>query len=152
MTRINSHVGGVHIKLDTKRIDGNLKEAQKKLNMQIVADCRPLMPFQQGALVDSVSFPKGADGGEIKWGNRNVPYAHYQYMGEVYGPNIPKKDAQGNIIGWFSPKGKAKHPTGRKLQYSTTAHPEAGVEWFEEAKRNHLQDWVQLVKRTAGEE
>ena len=31
MTRINSHVGGVHIKLDTKRIDGNLKEAQKKL-------------------------------------------------------------------------------------------------------------------------
>lgn len=151
MTRINSHVGGVHIKLDTKRIDGNLKEAQKKLNQQIVADCRPLMPFRQGALMDSVSFPQGVDGGEIKWGNRNVPYAHYQYAGQVYGPNIPKRDAQGNIIGWFSPKGKAKHPTGRKLQYSTTSHPEAGAEWFERAKAQHLPDWTRLVKRTAGE-
>ena len=34
--KINNHVGNVHIKFDTKRIDGNLKEAQTKLNMQIV--------------------------------------------------------------------------------------------------------------------
>ena len=38
MAKINNHVGSIHIKLDTKRIDGNLKEAQRKLNMQIVAD------------------------------------------------------------------------------------------------------------------
>lgn len=144
MTRINSHVGGVHIKLDTKRIDGNLKEAQKKLNMQIVADCEPYVPFRQGALRSSVRFPQGIDGGEIQY---NTPYAHYLYIGEIYGPNIPIKDAQGNIIGWQSPPKKS--PIGRRLQYhapGTTDH------WFEEAKRNHLRDWVQLVKRTAGEE
>ena len=146
--KINNHVGNVHIKFDTKRIDSNLKEAQKKLNEQIVEDCIPLMPFQQVALVESVSFPQGIDGGEIKWGNRNVPYAHYLYMGEVYGPNIPKKDAQGNIIGCMSPPSKS--PTGRRLQYSKALHPEAGAEWFERAKAQHLPDWTRLVKRTAG--
>lgn len=146
--KINNHVGNVHIKFDTKRIDGNLKEAQKWLNQQIVRDCDPLIPFQQGALMDSVSFPQGVDGGEIKWGNRNVPYAHYQYVGEVYGPNIPKKDAQGNIIGWMSPPNKS--PTGRRLQYSTAPHPAAGAEWFERAKAQHLYDWKKGVQKKAG--
>ena len=143
--KINNHVGNVHIKFDTKRIDSNLKEAQKKLNEQIVEDCIPLMPFQQGALVESVSFPQGIEGGEIKWGNRNVPYAHYLYMGEVYGPNIPLKDAQGNIIGWTSPPKKS--PTGRRLQYHT---PGTSDHWFDRAKQEHLSDWVRLVKETAG--
>ena len=143
--KINNHVGNVHIKFDTKRIDGNLKEAQTKLNMQIVADCEPYVPFQQGALRSSVRYPQGIDGGEIEY---NTPYAHYLYMGEVYGPNIPKKDAQGNIIGWMSPPSKS--PTGRRLQYSKAPHPEAGAEWFERAKAQHLPDWTRLVKRTAG--
>lgn len=148
--KINNHVGNVHIKFDTNRIDGNLKEAQAWLNQQIVTDCRPLMPFRQGALDDSVSFPQGIYGGEIKWGNRNVPYAHYMYAGIVYGPNIPQKDAQGNIIGWFSPKNKSKYPTGRKLQYTTTFNKEAGSEWFERAKERHLHDWEKGVKKKVG--
>ena len=36
------------------------------------------------------------------------PYAHYMYEGKVMGPNIPITE-NGNIIGWFSPKGKRKH-------------------------------------------
>ena len=147
---INNHVGNVLIKLDAKRINNNLKEAQIWLNNQIIADCKPLMPFRQGALSESVSFPQGEDGGEIKWGNQFVPYAHYMYAGIVYGPNIPKKDAQGNIIGWFSPKDKPKHPTGRKLQYTTTFNNEAGSEWFERAKERHLHDWEKGVQEKVG--
>lgn len=142
---INNHVGNVHIKLDAKRINNKLKEAQIWLNNQIVADCKPLMPFRQGALSESVSFPQGEDGGEIKWGNQFVPYAHYMYAGIVYGPNIPKKDAQGNIIGWRSPPKKS--PTGRRLQYHTKGTSD---HWFDRAKQEHLNDWVDLVKRTAG--
>ena len=141
--KINNHVGNVHIKLDTKRIDGNLKEAQKKLNMQIVADSEPYVPFRQGALRSSVRYPQGIAGGEIEY---NTPYAHYQYESEVYGPNIPLKDAQGNIIGWTSPPKKS--PTGRDLQYHT---PGTSGRWFEIAKRNHLTDWVKLVQKTVGE-
>ena len=79
--KISSSVGSVDIKIDTSRIDKNLEEAQKLLNMQIVADCEPLIPFQQGALRRSVNYPNGMCGGEIEW---NTPYAHYQYEGELY--------------------------------------------------------------------
>lgn len=141
--KINNHVGNVHIKLDTKRIDGNIKKAQELLNMQIVADSEPYVPFRQGALRSSVRFPQGIDDGEIEY---NTPYAHYLYQGEVYGPNIPIKDAQGNITGWISPPSKS--PTGRRLQYNT---PGTSDHWFEKAKSEHLNDWVDLVKRTVGE-
>lgn len=142
--RINSHIGNVDIKIDTSRIDKNLKECQKLLNMQIVADCDPLIPFQQGALRNSVNYPQGIYGGEIEY---NTPYAHYQYEGIVYGPNIPIKDAEGNIIGWYSPP--KKNPTGRQLTYHAAG---TGDHWFEKAKQQHGDDWIRLVKRTAGKE
>lgn len=142
--RIDRRVGSVDIKIDTKRIDNNIRTAQKLLNMQIVSDCDPLIPFQQGALRNSVNYPQGIYGGEIEY---NTPYAHYQYMGEVYGPNIPIRDAEGNITGWYSPP--KKHPTGRQLQYHT---PGTTDHFFEKAKEQHKQDWIDLVKRTAGKE
>lgn len=142
--RLNTTVGNVSIKLNTDRIDRNLKEAQKLLNEQVVADCDPLIPFQQGALRNSVNYPEGIYGGEIEY---NTPYAHYQYEGIVYGPNIPIRDAQGNITGWYSPP--KKNPTGRPLQYHTEG---TGDHFFEKAKEQHKQEWIDLVKRTAGKE
>lgn len=57
------------------------------------------------------------------------PYAHYMYKGNVMGPNIPIKE-DGIIVGWFSPKGKAKYYTGKKIKYNATAgHEYAGPRW-----------------------
>lgn len=147
--RLNTTVGNVSIKLNTDRLDRNLKEAQKLLNEQVVADCDPLIPFQQGALRGSVEYPNGIYGGTIQWGGAavGVPYAAYQYRGEIYGPSYPKKDSNGNIIGWYSPP--KKNPTGRPLQYHTDG---TGDHWFEKAKEQHKDDWVRLVKKTAGKE
>lgn len=55
------------------------------------------------------------------------PYAHYQYIGLVYGPNIPILDDNNNIIGWWSPPNK--HPTGENLTYSKEFHPLATHHW-----------------------
>lgn len=142
--KLNTHIGSVDIKIDTKRIDENIRTAQRLLNEQIVADCDPLIPFQQGALRNSVNYPQGIYGGEIEY---NTPYAAYQYRGEIYGPSYPKKDSNGNIIGWYSPP--KKYPTGRPITYH---HPGTGKEWFETAKQQNLQSWVKLVKETAGKE
>ena len=59
------------------------------------------------------------------------PYAHYMYEGKVMGPNIPIK-RNGIIEGWFSPKGKPKHYTGKDIDYSKSkarGHTEAGPYW-----------------------
>lgn len=142
--KLNTHIGSVDIHIDTKRIDKNLREAQKLLNEQIVADCDPLIPFQQGALRNSVIYPDGIYGGVIEY---DSPYAHYQYAGIVYGPNIPIRDSAGNVTGWYSPP--KKYPTRRSIQYHT---PGTTDHFFEKAKEQHKDDWVRLVKETAGRE
>ena len=128
-------VGSVDIHIDTKRMESNLRNAQKLLNMQIVADCDPYIPFQQGGLRESVRYPDGIYGGIIEF---NAPYAHYQYMGELY----LTEDGRS----WAS-KGERKYPTDRPLvqhEPGTTDH------WFDAAKQAHGSQWLDLVRREAG--
>lgn len=54
------------------------------------------------------------------------PYAHYQYEGEVYGPNYPIYE-NGEIAGWYSPG--HKQATGKSIHYSTFRHPLATDHW-----------------------
>ncbi len=43
------------------------------------------------------------------------PYAHYQYEGIVYGPNLPGWESY-DTPGWRGPSGNgSKHPTGREM-------------------------------------
>lgn len=130
-----STVGSVDIHITTKRMESNLRNAQKLLNMQIVADCDPYIPFQRGGLRGSVRYPDGIYGGVIEY---NAPYAHYQYMGELY----LTEDGRS----WAS-KGERKYPTGRSLvQYE----PGSTDHWFDAAKQAHGSQWLDLVRREAG--
>lgn len=52
-----------------------------------------------------------ADEFGISW---STPYAHYQFEGVVYEPNMIGFDAGGNVI-WRSKKGSTKSPTNREL-------------------------------------
>lgn len=117
-------------------------EIHKKLNEKIIQDCTPYVPMENGGLRKNV-HTEGED--YIVW---NSPYAHYQYYGRVYSPNIPiyEKDENGNktvIIGWFSPPGKKKIPTDRYMGYKTAGTTN---EWFNAAKRDHGQEWIEYAK------
>lgn len=60
------------------------------------------------------------------------PYAHYQYMGELYVDPVTGKGAFTNGEGLFwSRPGVAKKPTGKKLKHSTFRHPLATSKWDE---------------------
>lgn len=135
--KYNKMVGNISINLNTDRFDRNIREAQKLLNMQVVADCDPYIPFQQGALRGSQRYPEGMYGGEISW---DTPYAHYQYEGELY----LTEDGRS-----FANKNERKFPTGISLEQHT---PGTTDHWFERAKGLHKQEWIDLVKRTAGKE
>ena len=128
-------VGCVDIHIDTSRIDNNIRNAQKALNMQVVADCDEYIPMQQGALRGSVNYPDGIYGGEIAW---NTPYAHYQYMGELY----LTEDGRS-----FAFRGERKYPPGLPPQQH---HPGTEDHWFDRAKQVHCEQWIDLVKREVG--
>ena len=74
---------------------------------------RPYVPFKEGALYNTVNITGGGNNAIIE---HTVPYAHYAYEGEVYGPNVPIMQG-GAIAGFYSPI-KPKHPTGKMLHFS----------------------------------
>ena len=133
--KYDKSIGNVNIKLDPSRFYNNLRNAQKLLNMQVAADCDEYIPYLNGALRGSQYYPEGIYGGSVAW---NASYAHYQYMGELY----LTKDGSS-----YAEKYEKKYPSGEKLEYHT---PGTGANWFEEAKRVHGQQWIDLVKREAG--
>lgn len=81
------------------------------------------IPFKEGELAYDT---RRIEADKVSY---NSPYAHYMYEGLVMGPNMPIKE-NGIIVGWYSPKGKPKHYTGKKIKYSKDGgHPYAGPHW-----------------------
>lgn len=83
----------------------------KEVNTRIGNAINPFVPMKNGDLRASMRInPKS-----ISWGSGLTHnYAHYQYMGKVYGPNFP--GAINGSPAWKSSKGEgSKYPTGREL-------------------------------------
>ena len=76
--KYNKVIGSFNIKLDTKRIDENLRNAQNVLDEQVVNDMRKYTPMQQGYLRNKTQIKEP---GLI---TVDTTYAHYQYVGELY--------------------------------------------------------------------
>lgn len=95
----------------------------------------PYVPLESGTLRDSVTIaPKTI--------THNAPYAHYQYTGEVYGPNYPITQ-NGVRVGFFSIPNRPKHKTGGKLKYK---NPKAAAKWDEVAAGTQLPKLVSSLQ------
>lgn len=104
-------------KILSERGLGSSKKVQKYLASEVVRLSDKYVPMQQGMLKNQRQI--ASDGSQIVY---TQPYAHYQYYGEVYGPNYT------NGKRFWS--GKApKKPTGRKLTYNGA--PMRGPRWTE---------------------
>ena len=82
---------------------------RKQINTIIKDQINQFVPLKSGALRRSARVTHKS----ITWG-QGLPYARYQYGGEVYGPNFPII-RNGLITGWYSIRGVKKQPTGREL-------------------------------------
>ena len=117
---------------------------QQTIDQAVIDFCRPYVPASpERTLEFSAQASTEIGSGLVVW---NTPYAHYQYMGIVYGPNIPIL-RDGILLGWFSPPGRPKHPTDRELKYDTAQNPLAGPQWFERMKADRVNDIIELAQR-----
>lgn len=105
--------------------------------------CDPYVPMAEGNLAQSAFAHVTPE--YVQYGDESVPYAHYQYTGEVYGPNIPIIE-NGIIVGWFSPKNQPKYPTGRPINYSTEMHPKATSHWDQAMMRDEGEEFCKDVE------
>ena len=123
-------------------------KVQQVIDNLVISYCEMYTPWDTGSLAASPRAASVIGSGEIIYPG---PYAHYQYYGEVYGPNIPIFDdsSSGEPTGFFSPPGQRKIPTGRELQYDTSTNPLAGPFWFERMKADHVDDLVEEARKVA---
>lgn len=140
----------IHIEIDADKMANALNrvftsdEFKLALHNTFAKECEPYVPMDTGKLAQTVNVTP-------EYVEYDREYAHYMYMGQVYGPNYPLyKD--GVIVGWRSPPGKGpKHPTGRLIQYSTETHPLAASKWDEVMMRDRGDEFKQQVKNLIAE-
>ena len=122
---------------------------QQIIDQRVIDFCQPYVPASPDRTLEfSAQAATEIGSGRVVW---NTPYAHYQYMGIVYGPNIPILDPEtGILMGWFSPPGRPKHPTDRELTYDTSQNPLAGPRWFERMKADRLNDILDEARKAVG--
>ncbi len=122
-------------------------KVQQAIDKAVIDKCLPYVPMDSGTLAKSAYGATEIGSGKVIYPG---PYAHYQYYGEVYGPNIPVfEDDSGTPTRFFSPPGQKKHPTGRELHYKTDVNPLAGSYWFERMKADHLPEIIEEAKKAA---
>lgn len=137
----------------TATIDFNAEAAKRRLHLEpggavqmaidnaVMKYAQPFIPFDSGQLAKSCYTATVAGSGVVEWPG---PYAHYMYMGEVYGPNIPVFDDNSGVpTRFFSPPKKKKHPTGRALDYKLDKNPLAGPRWIEPMKAAYMGNILQ---------
>lgn len=129
----------------------NLKsggKVQQVIDNAIIAYDEDYCPWDTGYLAASPRGVTVIGSGLITYPG---PYAHYQYYGEVYGPNIWNEDQhiKDAPSPYFSPAGQKKYPTGRELQYDTSTNALAGPYWFERMKADHVDDIVEEAQKAA---
>lgn len=87
----------------------------------------PYVPADNLVLAQNVRVGVEGDAGVVEYLS---PYAHYQYEGVLY---VDPLDNVGGYfiegVGWRSRAGRAKKPSGRKLNYSKFRHPLATSHW-----------------------
>lgn len=113
----------INVEVDKLDLDLVTDEKMTAIHNLLAKMCEPFVPMDTGMLSQNVTVTP-------EYLIYNSPYAHYQYKGEVYGPNIPiMEKGVPEPVGWFSPPGQPKQPTGRPINYSKEMHPNASAEW-----------------------
>lgn len=152
----------VDVHIDTNKLSQQFEalkddEVMRQIHNLFFKMCDPYVPMSEGILAHTnVEITKD----HVKY---DQPYAHYMYMGEVYGPNYPIKEGGevvgfftnpygkkapiiegGIIVGWYSPP--HKHPTGRAINYDKKEHPLASKEWDKAMMRDNGEVFLKAVE------
>lgn len=130
-----SYVSGqIRVNISFDRFSKQFAEAQQWLGDRVLEDCKAYMPHKTGSLQQR-SY--------VEDGGRKVvfpgPYGRFQYGGLVMVDPVTKSP--------WAREGAKKELTSRKLTY---ASPTATDHWFDTAKAEHGEYWIEGVKKRGG--
>lgn len=126
--------GQVRVEIDLQRFYKQYLEAQRWLGNQVLHDCKAVMPLLTGSMQQR-SYVSD-NGSEVVFPG---PYARFQYGGKVMVDPVTGSP--------WARAGAKKVLTDRPLTYSRA---DATDHWFDTAKAQHGDSWIQGVKDRAG--
>ena len=124
---------------DTSYIIDRFKRAQFLLDTQIMIDMEPFMPRQTGQFIQLTKARSASFAGKGIVYAGAPPFGHFLHTGKVMVDPV--------TLSPWARKGATKIYTDRDLKMW---YPGATAHWFDVAKAAHIQDWVDLVKKTVG--
>lgn len=130
------------MEIDLGRFEKQYGKAQYRLDSTVMTDMVPFMPMRSGLFVNVTRAMSASIAGSGKVVAAAPPFGRFLYEGEVM---VGVKSGSP-----FAQPAEKKKATGRPLQYTKTAHPDAQSHWFDAAKRKNLKKWVSITKETAG--
>ena len=140
--RANLGVSGARMNIDLSRFEAQYRRAQFALDSQVMIDMQPYMPMVTGTFINVTKAMSASLAGSGIVVAAAPPMGRFLYEGKVM------VDPETNSP--WARKGAKKVVTEKDLQYNKNAHPKATDHWFEKAKEEHLDEWVELTKRIAG--
>ena len=130
--------GLVSVEVNMKRIEDNFNRAQYALDSAIMTSMENYMPRRSGMFINVTKGMSAALAGSGTVVAAAPPYGRFLYEGKVM---IGEKSRSP-----WAKKGERKVVTGRDLSYSGGGQ----AHWFDAAKGSDLNQWVDIVKKTAG--
>lgn len=140
---------GIHVHVDFAVVGTKMDLAQEALDAQVWADMQKYMPRATGNLIQQTAALNAVTSGKVYAYDPNVEYAHYLWEGELYVDPVYRVGGfYSPDYGFWSRPGVKKVPSGMPLFYT---NPNATAHWNETAINNHMQDWVEVVRRALEE-
>lgn len=140
--RANLGVSGSRMNIDLSRFERQFQRAQFKLDSVVMTDMQPYMPMITGTFINVTKAMSASLAGSGTVVAAAPPMGRFLYEGKVM------VDPQTNSP-WARP-GARKVVTNKDIDYNKNAHPLATDHWFDAAKLQYLDEWVELTKRIAG--
>ena len=128
----------VDIRVDMSRIENNFNKAQFALDSAIMTSMVPFMPMQSGQFIAITKGMSAAIAGSGEVVAAAPPSGRFLYEGQAM-VGVKSRSA-------WAKKGEKKETTGKSLTYANGRTSQ----WFDKAKAKDGDNWVRLVKKTAG--
>lgn len=148
--------GTVTVNIDLSSYPKRFEKAQRELGNMVLNSSKKYMPLLTGSLQQRSYVSNG--GKKVVFPG---PYARYLYGGRVMVDSVTGKgpamipgiagkgpakiyDKNGVEVGLRFRKGATLKPTQRRLTYSQEG---ARAEWFQAAKDDFLQEWIEICEK-----
>lgn len=133
--------------IDLSRFDQKYSRAQYELDSMVMTDMVPYMPMETGQFIAVTKAMSAAVAGTGRVVAAAPPMGRFLYEGktmvdEKTGSPWARKGAKKVLVSQYS--GKTNARPNLTYSHGRKSH------WFEEAKKQNLDQWVQKVKETVG--